>query len=156
MERGRRGNNTCVTTRRRNKTSQGEVLFFCAPARAPSTFLSTFLIGPERKVGDLGGKWRGVGSLCRMGGRIGGGRIPVWGVGSLSRSRKRPSQSIKMVSKGVGLRVSGGGKRQHSFPRHHPRPFSFPPHPLPSPPLLTPTLSPPLALCPLLFPAVPL
>ena len=34
-----------------NKTSKGEVLFFCALAWAASTSLSTSLIGPEREVG---------------------------------------------------------------------------------------------------------
>ena len=34
-----------------NKTSKGDVLFFCALAWAASTSLSTSLIGPEREVG---------------------------------------------------------------------------------------------------------
>ena len=51
LEKRTPGNKTSVTTRRRNKTSKGEVLFFCALAHFPSTSLSISFIGPEREVG---------------------------------------------------------------------------------------------------------
>ena len=87
-----------------NKTSKGEVLFFCALAWVSSTSLSTSLIGPEREVEAPLGRVRSE--------RGEKGGISRRGVGSLSR------------------RGRSGGKRQHSFSRPLSPALSSPSHSL--------------------------
>ena len=101
-----------------NKTSKGEVLFFCALAWVSSTSLSTSLIGPEREVEAP------LGRVRSEKGRKGG--ISRRGVGSLSR------------------RGRSGGKRQHSFSRPLSPALSSPSHSLSPPLALCPLPSPPL------------